>query len=227
MAQATVFSAARREQVGKGASRAARRAGRVPGIIYGNNQDPVPIALDPLALSQQIRQTGFFSRVFEIDVGGEKHRVLARDLQLDPLSDRPIHVDFMRFGADTRLNVEVEVVFENERECPGIRRGGVLNVVRHTVELSCLADSIPAFIAFDLTGLDIGDSVHISAVALPQGVSPTITDRDFTVATIAAPTLQPADEEETAVGEGEEGELEEGAGGEAGEAGEDEKSAEN
>jgi len=227
MAQATVFSAARREQVGKGASRAARRAGRVPGIIYGNNQDPVPIALDPLALSQQIRQTGFFSRVFEIDVGGEKHRVLARDLQLDPLSDRPIHVDFMRFGADTRLNVEVEVVFENERECPGIRRGGVLNVVRHTVELSCLADSIPAFIAFDLTGLDIGDSVHISAVALPQGVSPTITDRDFTVATIAAPTLLPADEEETAVGEGEEGELEEGAGGEAGEAGEDEKSAEN
>ena len=225
MAQATVFSAARREQVGKGASRAARRAGRVPGIIYGNNQDPVPIALDPLALSQQIRQTGFFSRVFEINVGGEKHRVLARDLQLDPLSDRPIHVDFMRFGADTRLNVEVEVVFENERECPGIRRGGVLNVVRHTVELSCLADSIPAFIAFDLTGLDIGDSVHISAVALPQGVSPTITDRDFTVATIAAPTLLPADEEETAVGEGEEGALEEGAEGEAGEAGEDEKSA--
>ena len=224
MAQATVFSAARREQVGKGASRAARRAGRVPGIIYGNNQDPVPIALDPLALSQQIRQTGFFSRVFEIDVGGEKHRVLARDLQLDPLSDRPIHVDFMRFGADTRLNVEVEVVFENERECPGIRRGGVLNVVRHTVELSCLADSIPAFIAFDLTGLDIGDSVQISAVSLPEGVAPVVTDRDFTVATIAAPTLLPADEEETAVGEGEEGELEEGAGGEAGE---DEKSAEN
>ena len=226
MAQATAISAARREHLGKGASRAARRAGRIPGIIYGNNQDPVPIALDPIALSQQIRQTGFFSRVFEVDVGGEKHRVLARDLQLGPLSDQPIHVDFMRFGADTRLNVEVEVVFENERECPGVRRGGVLNVVRHTVELSCLADSIPEFIAFDLTGLDIGDSIHISAIALPQGVSPTITDRDFTIATIAAPTLLPVEEEEVEGEEGEEGELEEGAEGEAAEAGEEEKPAE-
>ncbi|MDP6804910.1 MAG: 50S ribosomal protein L25/general stress protein Ctc [Rhodospirillales bacterium] len=226
MAQATAIAAARREHLGKGASRAARRAGQVPGIIYGDNQDPVPIALDPIVLSQQIRQTGFFSRVFEVEVGGEKHRVLARDLQLDPLTDRPIHVDFMRFGADTRLNVEVEVVFENERECPGIRRGGVLNVVRHTVELSCLADNIPEFITTDLTGLDIGDSVHISAIALPQGVSPTITDRDFTIATIAAPTLLPVEEEEEELEEGEEGELVEGEEGEEVEAGEEEKPTE-
>ncbi|HJO68187.1 MAG TPA: 50S ribosomal protein L25/general stress protein Ctc [Rhodospirillales bacterium] len=221
MAQATVISAARREHLGKGASRAARRDGQVPGIIYGDNKDPVPIAMDPTVLSKQIRQTGFFSRVFEVDVGGEKHRVLARDLQLDPLTDRPIHVDFMRFGADTRLNVEVEVVFENEHECPGIRRGGVLNVVRHTVELSCLADNIPEFISMDLTGLEIGDSVHISAVALPQGVSPTVTDRDFTIATIAAPTLLPVEEEE--VEEGAEDALEEGAEDEAAAAGEEEK----
>ena len=223
MAEATNIAVQPRHQAGKGAARALRRAGRVPGIIYGKEFEPVMISIDPQGLRQQLAQTGFFSRVFAVTVDGETHRVLARDVQFDPVTDRAIHVDFMRFGSDTKLNIEVEMVFENEEECPGIKRGGVLNVVRRTIELICPADNIPAFLTADLTGLDIGDSVHISAVSLPEGVTPVVTDRDFTIATIAAPTLLPVEEEEV---EGEEGELEEGAEGEAAEAGEEEKPAE-
>ena len=201
MADIVQFSAQSRDQAGKGAARAARRAGRVPGIIYGKNMDPKMISVDPLELDQQIRKAGFSARVYEIDLGGEKLRVLARDVQLHPVTDRPIHVDFLRFGAETRLNTDVPVVFENQDASPGLRRGGVLNIVRHTVELICQADRIPPAITVDLSGLDIGDSVHISDVVLPDGAAPAITDRDFTIATIAAPTVV---EEE--VEEGEEGE---------------------
>ena len=216
MAEAIAISAEGRLRTGKGGARQTRRDGRVPGIIYGPEMEPLLISVDPVELVQQLRQTGFFARVFSIAVGGDKHRVLARDVQFDPVTDRPLHVDFMRFAADTRLAVDVEVVFENEEEAPGIKRGGVLNVVRHTVELICAADDIPPFLTVDLTGLEIGDSVHISDIDLPAGAQPTITDRDFTVATIAAPTLLKTLEEEEAeaaeaaeAAEGEE--LEEGA----------------
>ena len=138
---------------------------------------------------KQISSTGFFARVYEIDVLGVKHRVLARDVQLDPVSEQPIHIDFMRFSEATRLNVDVQVKFENEDKCPGIRAGGVLNIVRFTVELRCRPDGIPEFLTADLTGLEIGDSIHISAIELPENVELTIVDRDFTVATIAAPTI--------------------------------------
>lgn len=177
-----------RERAGKGAARATRRAGRVPAVIYGNKQDPIMISLEPVELTRHLT-SGFFTHVYALDVAGQTHKVLARDLQLDPVTDRPIHVDFMRFSATTRVNVEVQVIFDNEEECPGIKRGGVLNVVRHTVELISAPDNIPEAIHVDLTGLEVGESIHISSIQLPEGVAPAITDRDFTVATIAAPTV--------------------------------------
>ena len=211
MANVANFPAEQRDRAGKGAARATRREGRVPGVIYGNKQDPVLISVDPVELYKQITQPGFFGRVYEIEVGGNTHRVLPRDLQLDPVTDQPIHVDFMRFSASTRVNVEVAVNFLNEEECPGLKVGGVLNVVRHAIELRCSPDNIPDTIEFNLEGYNIGDSVHISAVELPEDVELTITDRDFTVVTIAAPTVNVEPEEE---GEGEEGEAVEGAEGE-------------
>ncbi len=206
MADSTILAAEVRERAGKGAARATRRAGRVPAVIYGNKQDPLLISIDPVDLMHQLRGPGFFARVFEIPVNGESYRVLARDLQLDPVTDRPIHVDFMRFSAATRLVVDVQMVFENESECPGIKVGGVLNVVRHAIELRCAPDGIPESISVDLTGLEIGDSIHISDVKLPENVELTITDRDFTIATIAAPTIYTEPEEEVEGEEGEEGE---------------------
>ena len=194
MTNVTAFAAQIRDRAGKGAARATRREGRVPGVIYGDNQDPVLISLDPIELMKQINVTGFFARVYEVDVAGEKYRVLARDLQLDPVSEQPIHIDLMRFSAATRVNVEIQVNFENEDKCPGLRMGGVLNVVRFMIELRCRPDNIPETLIADLSGLEIGDSLHISAIELPEDVELTITDRDFTVATIAAPTVM---EEET------------------------------
>jgi large subunit ribosomal protein L25 len=218
MANITSFPAEARDRAGKGAARAARREGRVPGVIYGNKQDPVMITVDPIALYKEVSTPGFFGRVYELEIDGKAHRVLPRDLQLHPVTDQPIHVDFMRFSASTRVNVEVVVHFLNEEGCPGLRAGGVLNVVRHAVELHCAPDNIPEMLEADLTGLEIGDSIHISAISLPEGVEPTIADRDFTVATIAAPTIvaEPSEEEE----EGTEGEQGAEAGGE--DAGEEE-----
>ncbi len=221
MAQASTLNAELRERAGKGAARATRRAGRVPAVIYGNKQPPVIITLDPLELAKELRGQGFFSRVFELEVGGDKHRVLPRDMQLHPVTDVPMHVDFMRFSAKTRLNIDVAVIFENEEGSPGLKGGGVLNIVRHTIELLCSPDNIPESLTVDLTGLEVGDSVHISAIKLPDDVELTITDRDFTVATIAAPTIVEEIEEEVELGEdgepivaveGEEGVEDEGDG---------------
>ncbi len=202
MAQASTLNAELRERAGKGAARALRRAGRIPAVIYGNKQAPVIITLDPLELSRELKGPGFFSRVFELEVGGDKHRVLPRDMQLHPVTDVPLHVDFMRFSAKTRLNIDVAVVFENEEESPGIKSGGVLNIVRHSIELLCSPDNIPESLNVDLAGLEVGDSVHISAIKLPEDVELTITDRDFTIATIAAPTIvEEIEEDEVELGE--------------------------
>ena len=229
MSEATNIAVQPRDRAGKGAARALRRGGRVPGIIYGTKIEPVLISVDPADLVVEMKQPGFFARVFEVEVETETHRVLARDVQFDPVSDRPIHVDFMRFSADTKLNIDVEVVFVNEELSPGIKRGGVLNVVRHTIEMICSADNIPRFITVDLAGLEIGDGVHISQVDIPEGAVPTVTDRDFTIATVAAPSILTV-EEDTGVAEGEEGEEIEGEEGEAvegeGEGEGEEKSAE-
>ncbi len=167
MAQAIELKAQARSGVGKGAARAVRREGRVPAVIYGDKQSPVTVSLDFNDTMKRIYAGGFLSHVITLDVDGAKHRVLPRDYQLDPVKDQPLHVDFLRIGANSRLNVEVHVHFVNELESPGLKRGGTLNIVRHTVELSCPADAIPEEITVDLTGLDINDSVHISAVKLP------------------------------------------------------------
>ncbi len=228
MTEVTPIAAQTREEAGKGAARATRRNGRIPAVIYGNKEETLLISLEPLDLSSQLKGPGFFARVFEIQVDKGKHRVLARDLQLDPVSDRPIHVDFMRFSADTKLNIDVQVLFENEAASPGLKRGGVLNVVRHAIEMVCSADNIPEYISIDLSGLEIGDSVHISDVELPPGVEPTIADRDFTVATIAAPSvLKTVEEEEAeAAAAAEEAEALEGEEAAEGEEGKEGKEAE-
>ena len=184
MADIVELPAAARERAGKGPARAARRAGLVPGVIYGAKKDPSLVSVQERLLNKLLHQGGFFSTLFDVKVDGKAERVLARDVQFDPVSDFPVHIDFLRVSAATSVHVEVVVHFLNEDNCPGLSEGGVLNVVRHEIEVDCPAGSIPEAIEVDLTGLEIGDSVHISNVALPENVKPTITDRDFTIATI-------------------------------------------
>ena len=189
MADIISLAAEPRERAGKGAARATRRAGRIPAVIYGNKETPSMVSIHPIDLMHQIRGGGFFSKVYEIEADGKKHRVLPRDIQLHPVTDQPIHVDFMRFSKTTRLVVEVPVIFVGEEECPGLRQGGVLNIVRHAIEMRASPDSIPESVEIDLSGYSVGDSVHISSATLPGDVELTVTDRDFTVATIAAPSV--------------------------------------
>ena len=180
------LKATARSRVGKGAARTARREGLIPAVIYGDKKSPLPILLPYKEAFMRLHGGGFLTTLCTIDVDGEKHRVIPRDYQLDPVRDFLIHVDFLRVGAGTTLTVEIPVHFVNEEASPGLKRGGVLNVVRHEIELECPADAIPEAITIDLTGLEIGDGIHISDVTLPKGVTPTITDRDFTIATIAS-----------------------------------------
>ena len=186
MPEITSLNAEPRERVGKGAARATRRAGRVPAIIYGDGKDPVSVSLEPRELGRVISRPGFLATVVDVSVGGTTHRALPRDVQYHPVTDAPLHIDFMRVGAGARVTVTVPVSFINQERSVGIRRGGILNIVRHGVEVSCSVDAIPERLVVDLNGLDIGDSVHINAVALPEGVRPTTTERDFTIATIGA-----------------------------------------
>jgi large subunit ribosomal protein L25 len=183
-----------REQVGKGSAREVRRNGKVPAVIYGDKQPPLAIALSYKEIYYKIHGGGFLTTVATIDVGGKKVQVLPKDYQLDPVRDFPMHVDFLRIGKDTEVNVNVPVHFINEEKSPVIKRGGVLNIVRHEVEFHCPANAIPEFITVDLTGSDIGDSIHISSVTLPTGVKPVISDRDFTIATIAGSSAMKSDE---------------------------------
>ncbi len=202
MADISEIKATSREKTGKGAARAARREGLVPAVIYGEKQPPVPINVDYKTVWTHLQTGQFLSTVYMIDVGGDKTRVIPRDIHLHPVRDFPMHVDFLRLGKDSRITVSVPVVFENEDLSPGLKRGGVLNVVRYEIEVSCPADSIPTNLTVNLEGLDIGDSIHFSAITLPEGVNATITDRDFTVVTIAGAVSSEDEEAE----EGEEGE---------------------
>jgi large subunit ribosomal protein L25 len=186
MPETATLGAEPRGQAGKGAARALRRRGRVPAIIYGADEPPTPISLDPSELSRLLARRGFFATLVDLEVEGKRHRTLPREVQYHPVTAMPLHVDFMRIGATTRVTVEVPVVFVNPEMSIGLRRGGILNIVRHEIELDCPVDTIPNRLSVDLSGLDIGDSVHISAVALPEGCRPRITDRDFTIASIAA-----------------------------------------
>lgn len=180
------LKAVARERSGKGGARAVRREGRVPAVIYGGGADAVSIALDSNQMRQLIFAGHFLTTIFEMDVDGSKTRVIPRDYQLDPVKDTPVHIDFMRLAAGQTLTVEVPVHFVGQEESPGLKRGGALNVVRHTVELIVPSDTIPESIEASIAGLDIGDSLHIAAVMLPAGVRPVI-DRDITLATIAVP----------------------------------------
>ncbi len=196
-----------RDRVGKGAARELRRNGLVPAVIYGDKKPPLAISVSYKDTFRKIHEGGFLSHVIEIDVDGEKHRVIPKDYQLEPVRDFLVHVDFLRVGKNSVLVVEVPVHFENQEKSPGLKKGGVLNVVRHTVECNVPADSIPEYLVVDLAKAEVGDSIHISAVDLPKGVTPTITDRDFTIATIAAPSALRSSEgaaDEGAEGEGEE-----------------------
>lgn len=192
---ATEFKAERRDRAGKGAARALRRAGRVPAVIYGDKKDPISISLPYKETEMAIQAGGFLSHILTIDVDGDKVQVIPRDYQLDVVRDFPMHVDFLRVSSTTKITVGVHVEFLNEETCPGLKRGGALNIVRRDIEVECPATSIPEAIEVDLAEADIGDSIHISAVQLPDGVVPTITDRDFTIATIAAPAGYNDDEE--------------------------------
>src|SRR5262245_34254968 len=191
MAQQPVeLKATARPRAGKGAARQARREGKVPAVIYGNGETPEAIALDYNDLWKQVLKGHFTSTVLDIDVEGKKNRVIPRDLQVDPVKDIPIHVDLLRIGKDGRIRVEVPVRFVNDQLSPGLKRGGVLNIVRHDVEVICPWDHIPPYFEIDLTGLEIGRSIHISAVTLPKDAELTIKGRDFTIATIAGAVKQ-------------------------------------
>lgn len=210
MSDASVMQAELKDRAGKGAARATRRAGRVPCVVYGAKKSPVLISVDPRDVMKDLHAGSFFSTVYDIEIEGEKkERVLPRDVQFHPVTDTPQHVDFLRVSAATQVTVEVTCNFLNEEESVGLKRGGVLNIVRHAIEFVCAVDAIPQSIDIDLSGFDIGDSIHYSALDVPDGVVPTITDRDFTIATIAAPTVA---EEETTDEEGEEGVEGEGGG---------------
>jgi large subunit ribosomal protein L25 len=218
MADNVTLTADIREGTGKGAARAVRREGRIPAVIYGDKKDPITITLPYADVIKQVNTGTFMSKLVDVEVLGEKIRTIPRDVQFEPVRDFVMHVDFLRLGKGAKINVEVPVVFINDEETPGIRAGGVLNVVRYTVELVCPASAIPAEIEVDIGSLEMGDSVHISDVKLPDGVTPTIDDRDFTIASIAAPVAEVVEEvEEDEEGlEGEELEGEEGEEGEEG-----------
>ncbi len=195
MAEIIQMKATRRVKGGKGAARAERRAGRVPAVIYGDGKEPELISVDFNEVLRQVNRGRFESTLVEIDVDGETTRTIPRDVQFDPVRDFPVHIDFLRLGKGARIAVEVPVEFVNEAEAPGLRRGGALNVVRYEVEVYCRASEIPDRIVADLAGLEIGDSLHISDVTLPEGVEPTITDRDFTLCTITGAGGGAAEEE--------------------------------
>jgi large subunit ribosomal protein L25 len=204
MSDALTLPAELRERAGKGASRALRRDGRVPAVIYGGKEEPVAIHVEAKELVRQLNTGYFMNSIVMVDLGGKKVRALPKDVALHPVTERPIHVDFLRLAKDAKIQVAVPVLFVNEEESPGLKKGGVLNVVRHELELICESDKIPDNITIDVAGLDVGDAVHISRVNLPDGSESAITDRDFTIATLVAPSaLKKSESEEEGAEEGE------------------------
>ena len=187
MSENTLISADLRNRVGKGSARAARRAGKIPAVIYGDKKQPISIEIEARMMRKIINEPGIFSRLLDINVDNGKHTVLMRDIHFHPITDDPMHFDFLRVSQSSTVSVSVGVEFINEAICPALKIGGVLNIVRYEVELNCLPTSIPEKIIVDLSEAKIGDSIHISAVELPEGVTPTITDRDFTIATLQSP----------------------------------------
>jgi len=208
MAENTVLNATARAGTGKGAARSARREGLVPGVIYGNGSDPQPVNVKFNELLKRLKAGKFLSTLLTISVDGKEEKVICRNVQRDIVKDLPTHVDFLRLSARSRINLLIPVEFVGEEECPGLKKGGVLTIVRNEVELKVTAGKIPESVTADLAGLNIGDTLTISAIDLPEGTRPMITDRDFMIANISAPSgLAAADDDED--GEGAEGEAEE------------------
>ncbi len=209
MSDQLTLSAEARERAGKGASRALRNSGRIPAVIYGNKEEPSAVHVEEKALMKALHTGHFMNSIVMVEIGGQSVRTLPKDVSFHPVSDRPLHVDFLRISEHAKVTVQVPVNFTNEAASPGIKRGGVLNVVRHELELVCDAATIPDEIEISLAGFDVGDSIHISAVTLPAGSLSAITDRDFTIATIVAPSALKSSEGDTsttdaaAEGEGE------------------------
>jgi large subunit ribosomal protein L25 len=198
MSETLTLPAEARERAGKGASRALRRDGRTPAVIYGGKEEPTLIHVEQKELVRQLMTGHFMNSIVNIEIGGQTVRTLPKDVAFHPVSDRPTHVDFLRLTGDNKVEVSVPVVFVNEDASPGLKKGGVLNIVRHELELMCPNADIPDDIAVDVTGKDIGDSIHISDVNLPAGVTSVITDRDFTIATLIAPSGLKSSEGEAA-----------------------------
>ncbi len=210
-----VLKAELREKAGKGSSRALRREDKIPAVIYGDKKTPSLVTLSRVDLVKELNKGGFMNTSYEVKVGNDKETVLPRDVQFHPVTDWPLHVDFLRLAKGSTLNIMIPIHFIGDEECLGIKAGGILNVVRHEIELSCPANAIPEAIEIDITQLEMNDSVHISTVTLPEGVTPVIDDRDFTIAMISAPSgLKSSDEDEEEEIEGEEGEEGEGEEGE-------------
>ena len=188
MSQVETLAAEVRERKGKGTAHAIRRTNSIPAVIYGDKQPPQMITIEQKVLAKHVNKSSFFTRLFDLEIGGKKHRVLPRDVQFDPLSDKPLHADFLRVSASTVVRVAVPVLFINAEKSPGIKRGGTINVVHHEIEIACAPDKIPASFEIDLTGLEINDAVHLSTIKMPAGVKSTTTEKDFTIATIAVPS---------------------------------------
>lgn len=200
MSDQLTLSAEARDRAGKGASRALRREGRVPAVIYGMNEEPTMVHVEEKALNKLLGTGHFMNSVVMVEANGTKIRTLPKDVAFHPVSDRPLHVDFLRVSEHAEVHVNVPVRFENEDASPGLKRGGVLNVVRHELELIVDASEIPDDIVVDLTGFEVGDSIHISSVTLPKGAKSGIEDRDFTIATIVAPSALKSSDSDTAEG---------------------------
>jgi large subunit ribosomal protein L25 len=203
MSDALTLPAEARERAGKGASRQLRRQGRVPAVIYGGKEEPTMIHVEEKELIKQLDTGHFMNSIVELEVDGKKLRTLPKDVALHPVTDRPEHVDFLRLAKGGKIEVSVPVVFLNEEASPGLKKGGVLNVVRHELELVCENDKIPGEIEVDVTGKEVGDSIHISEVQLPAGSESAITDRDFTIATLVAPSALKKAEGDTSQDDGE------------------------
>jgi len=197
MSDNLTLAAETRDRIGKGASRSLRREGRVPAVIYGNNEDPAPIHVGEKELTKLLMTGHFMNSVIMVEVGGKATRTLPKDVTFDVVTDRPIHADFLRISEHAKVHVNVPVHFADEEKAPGIKRGGVLNVVRHELELVVDAADIPDEIHISLAGLEVGDSIHISNVTLPKGAASAIEDRDFTIATIVAPSALKSSEGDT------------------------------
>lgn len=198
MAETIKIKAEARDRAGKGAARAARRAGLIPSVIYGDGKAPVLLAINEQSIRKLLLDPAFLTHLYDIEIDGSSHHCIARDLALDPVSDRAIHIDFQRVSDRSMIHASIPVQFVNAEAAPGIKIGGVLNVVRHEVEIICRADRIPDHLTVDLTGAEIGTSLRVSAIALPDGARPAVGGRDFVIATIAPPTVTRAEAEGSA-----------------------------